>query len=1170
MSVVMNNEVLVSCKNCNTVVTAKWNSGLVKKGWRLKESKGRCPTCHQPIKLKNLETLKCPHCEKLVERSADNRCINCHKILQAAPMRGQVPCPECGMLVNIPLDSEGDCACSVCGTVLDRKLIELRLGQSAVEQEQYIRLPDVERMIEEDRAIWKHPQSTFPFKSRMQVNEGTFALFLQNGSCKAPCEPGSYLLEDSDLEKSQKLDAAMDGGSVTFNTDIYCILQDLPEMKWGANVAQLQNQERTASYSAAANGRIALQVCDAKAYARHLGFKPVSISSLVRVDSEPGSPDGVLLQSVRDMLSESLYACLNGMEDRALAAVATGDVRDRLTMELNRRLAGNGLCVKTLWINVLDVAKSESAAAADRLKAWAQSEFSWVVKGARLNSYGNRQLYADFDFDGTFRLRVADDERFFGSSEMAAFAANAGTSESAVKEYIQSRVLRVLKNDLVSCAQEQINQGFISDLLDVHQYPSALNSRLRLRLEESLAPEGLAVAALSINLPGSIVKSEALATQLDIPKRRQAIRRAVESALRLRTDPVRVHLKDDKSVFVDLVFKGLCSLRVREEDAFFGLSEVQGFLTDSRAVSDSAVIDYYARKINPVFREVLSRITQGVVDQTNADIREINRFTYMLKENVLTNMAPRIEGWGLSLEALDLDGIDVVGTSPNLERQAALEQTRSGVRLDEEIQRINNDHAIFMLEENGRVTLRGKDIADDISAKDDEIELRRLERKHIFRVAELQKGAELDKLVDEIAEGKRARADEAVLEEYKRRFRLREEQLNQELREQRIAQEGQIDAQRRKQQAEFERTLNEAENKRALNDIMRKIAESDLNWQQKLDEYDRLRQRVSAETQADIRRIEADAELKITRDKDEFYYESNGRKIKLRAEEAELLERINRYDEERRARETQAEEARLERRATLDFERRMQERREQVAREIDRLKLEYDHELAMREKEVDLQKLMAELKYHTEAGAQSADVEKARATAETAARIAEAQAAAKRLEMQLQREDDIAQRAEDFRKALLEVQTALEKTRLANERNRDDRTAEVAIAAEKRREVSPGMTKDERREVDSLEKEVQRIVNSVKDLRRQLGDLKKMIPAGAPMGGGWPYPPVNPWNPQPRYSDGATQPQPPTQPYAPGPATPQPGAAAERRCATCGHILAFDDRACPVCGSPVV
>lgn len=1171
MANIMNNECLVRCKNCSAVVTATWSSSFINKGWRLKDSKGGCPSCRKPIKLKGLETTLCPHCGKLVERTADNRCLNCHKTLVQVPMRDQVECPECGMLVDIPANSKDEVKCSICGTVLPRNLIDLKLGQAAVEQEQYIRLPDVAKMLQEDRAIWKHPQNTFPYKSRMQVNEGTFALFLQNGICKEPCEPGSYLLEDSDLEKSQKFDAAMSDAPVVFNTDIYCVLQDMPEISWGTSVEDLkvsvdrfENQLRSATYTAGSNGRVVLQVCDAKAYARYLGFKPVSISSLLNSNPEPGSSDGVLLQTTRDMLSESLYACLNGMDGAALERLVPNDVRDNLTVELNQRLAQYGLCVKTLWINALSVEKSGGSVAADQVLAWAQSEFNWNVRGARLYAYGDRSMYADMDFDGSFRLRVADEARFFAASEVRAFAANTDVSEFDVKDYFQRKAQNILNNALVITAQDQIDRGGISDMLDRNQYVTALRDRVRSRVNEELEHDGLALGAFSVNMPGNIVKSDALNAQLDQPKRRQAIRRAVESALPLKTEPVRVHLRDDKSIFVDLVFRGICNLRVRDEDTFFRLSEIQGFLTDSRAVSETAVSDYYVKRIDPVFQEVLSRIAQSIVDQTNADIREINRFTGMLKRDVLTGMAPRIETWGLELESLDLNGIDTVDTSPNLGRQAALEETVSGTKLDEEVKRIQNDHIVFVMEEDGRVQMRGKEIKDDIDAKDDEIELRRIERQHLRKMTELQKGAELDKLVDEIAEGKRERADTAVLEEYRRKYRIREEQLNQEIREQRIAQEAELDKARRKQQAEFESKLNEANNKHLLNDIMRKIAESDLDWQQKLDEYDRLRRRVNAETDAEIRQTEANTELKITRDQTNFYLEVEGRKIQLTAEQAELMERINRYAEDRKEREAQANENRLERRATLDFERRMQDRREQVAQAIDQLKVKYDHELAMRERDLDLQKLQAELQYHTETGAQSADVQKVQANADSAARIAEAEAEVRRAQEQLKREETIAKQAEEFRKSLLEIQAALELTRLGNDRNRDDRLAEVGIAnaqavgktaekaadraAERAAERAGGMTDKEYERFRDLERKLDRIVSSVKDLRGQVRDLQKQVPAGfGPVRVGYPV-----------REDGS---------YYRGP---QPGSGSMRVCPTCGRQVDASVKSCPVCYTPLL
>ena len=1180
MSNNMNNECLVICKNCSSVVTATWSSSILKKGWRLKDSKGNCPTCHKPVNLKGLETTKCPHCGKLVERTRDNKCLNCHKTLERTAVRGQVECPDCGMLVDIPTDSKGDITCALCGATLTSDYIERKLASNAVEQTQYIRLPDAARMVKEDRAIWKHQQTTFPFKSRMQVSEGTFALFLQNGVCKEPCDPGSYLLEDSDLDRSQKLDAAMDSEPVVFNTDIYCVLQDLPEISWGVAVEDLkvtfQNQGRSATYTAGSNGRMTLQVCDAKAYARYLGFKPVSISSLLNSNPEPGSPDGTLLQTARDMLSDALYACMSRLDGEALERLLPNDIRDNLTLELNRRLAQYGLCVKALWINALNIEKSGSSVAADQVLGWVQSEFDWTVRGARLYAYGDRSLYANMDFDGTYRLRVMDEGPFFSTSEMRAFAADIDVKEIAVKDYIQRKVVGTLQNALVIVAQEQIDRGTITDLLDPNQYVTALRNRVRDRVNEELSADGLSLSSFTVNMPTNIVKSEALSSQQDRPQRQQDIKRAVESALHLDTDAIRVHLRDDKSVYVDLVFHGIVNLRVRDEDAFFRLSEVQGYLTDSKSPSEAVIANDYAQKLNPVFAEVLSRITQSIVDQTNADVREINRFSAMLKENVRANLAPRIEVWGLELESLDLNRIDAVGASPNLDKQASLEQTRSGAKLDQEIWRIQNDNTIFVMEEDGRIQMRGKDIRDDIAAKDDEIALRQMERQHLNRLAELQKGAELDKLVDEIAEGKRERKGEAILEEYRREYRIREEKLNQEIREQRIAQEAQIDAVRRRQQAEFESRLNEAENQRLLNDIMHRIAESDLSWQQKLDEYDRLRKRLNAETQSEIRQAEADTDLKILRDKTEYYIDVAGKKIHLDAAEAELLERVNRYAEERREREAQANENRLERRATLDFERRMQDRREQVAQKIDELMIQYEHELAMRDRDLDLQKLTAELQYHTAAIEQGADVQKTQANAEAAARIAEAEAAVRRMEEQLKREDDIAKQAEEFKKSLLEIQTVLEMTRLGNERNRDDRMAEVGIATAQAagksdgKQKPAGMTNKEQERFRDLERKVDRIQHSVKDLRSRVTVLENLLKPWPPSVPGRPWSPAQP----PHYSVSAKPVTPTVVPVvtAPEVVAQQPGAAPQsaRQCPVCKSPVGEGTVICPICGNPLL
>ena len=503
MSEQMNNECLVRCKHCGTVTTAEWNKGVLGlgKGWRLKDTKGSCPVCHQYINIDNLETALCPHCGKLVEKTEDGICINCHKSLAATVYRSQVECPQCGILVSVPEDPEFSCRCEICGTELTADYIRSRLAQKKVDTEQYILLPDTARMRAQDLVIWKHPQSSFPFKSRLQVNEGTYALFLQNGICRDPYDPGTYLLEKSDLTVSQKLDAAMDDDNVIFRTDVYCVLRDLNEFGWGAlaDIASssgeekdsdrhvetdpFRNQEKTASWTASGNGRIALQVCDAKAFAQFVGFGEISLSGLTKVNPL-GSEDGPLITLVRNQMSEALYACTNGMKEAELELLTATEIKDRLVQELDNRLAQNGLCVKTLQIKDLAVKKTGKSEITDRIRDQVQSSFTWMVPAVRLHLPGEPNYYADVTFTGSGRVRIVNEAGFWSLSEVKKLIAASGagplsagltSSGSADADVLgRDKVTAALKTALPLTAQNQIDRGDIRDLTDPAQYVTAL------------------------------------------------------------------------------------------------------------------------------------------------------------------------------------------------------------------------------------------------------------------------------------------------------------------------------------------------------------------------------------------------------------------------------------------------------------------------------------------------------------------------------------------------------------------------------------------------------------------------------------------------------------------------------------------------------------------------
>lgn len=1175
MPEVGNKECLFKCESCGAVISATWNKGVlgIKKGWRMPDGsflkEGSCPQCHQKMKLKGRQTVLCESCGRLVEKTEDNTCLKCGNTLNEIPSRGSVECPECGMGVIVPEGHHGDLTCQICGTVIsEADLKEMKIIPPPPAKAVYIKLPDVATMEGSDSAIWKHPQNEFAFQSRMQVNEGTIALFLQNGVCKTPCPPGDYLLQNTDLSVTEKLQAAFAGSDKVFKTDIYCLLTDLPEIEWGCLTSEFWTGEHDDRYKAGANGRISLQIArnkgtdkewPAEKYIKFLTFKPRTISELVFKDPDPTTQnDGPLVKLVRTALAEAICFCLSGKPAEVLKRTEPDESFRKLVIaETNHRLAEYGLEVKSLWINRLNLLRSTDMVEKDQIRDYVQSENEWHIGDVRLHRAGENDMYADLDFNGAFKLQITDDKLFENTSEVKKLKEERSLSKHTVQAEYKEKVEKIIANILPLMAQRQIDRKEITDFLDPNQYIWPLCDNVREQLNSRLSSDGLMLASLDMSLPTVIRKSDTLANSLEQPARRQTVLQAVESVLQLSTKPIRVHQKGDNSIWRELVFGGKCRLRVQDEEGFFKSSEVRRILDSNQPVSETAVRANYISSLTPMFEEILSRVAQSIVDQTNADIREMNRFTMLLKNSVLENMRQRVEQWGLRLEYLDMDMPSSHAESANLDKMVNKEETMSGLKLDEEIQRMQNDHTIFGMDEDVRirkheigakkdVTLTEMDAEFDISQHE-------LERKTELELLKLRKGADLDKLADEIRTEKDERRDEALLEEYKRQFRIREEQINEKIREEKMLQDARIDREMEQQRAELDKKLADIQNQAALNDLMHKIDESNLTWQQKLDEYERLRRMTQAKDSAEIKKLESDTKIQITKDENEAWYQSDSLKLRLSAEQAQLMEQIARYAEDRRERVAAADEARAERRATLDFEQKMQDRREYVAQQIQQIEQRYAQELAMRDKEVDLEKLKAELDLEKFRAGAGADVSIAQAEADMNARIAEAQAAIKRAEDQYMREESLAKQAEEFKKELLEIQKVLEMTRLGNDRNKDDKMAEVVVATAQAMGGSGSAAgRGGSDQYDHLERKMERVINSVNSLRGRINELKHRIEIlSAQAGAGY----------APYSVAGSSK---TSSPAASG------SKSSMKTCSLCHKPIPGDAVMCPYCGNPIL
>lgn len=1096
-----------------------------------------------------------------------------------------------------------------------------------------VKLPDMQQMQQDMLIIAKHDKDEFAYKSRVQVNEGTWGLMLQNGHCQDPLKSGSYLLADCPLQGVSRYNAALHGNDVVFKTDLYTVLQKLPVFEWYHPAsfidAEGDNGAPAKEYTVKVGGSVVLQVDDPRAFASAVGFAPLSVGKLFHARRPVGQlptfnitaeanisadqEDGWLYTRVKSVLRTTLagicQAVFGQRLDVRLMSLYQLHFTGMLQDHFNNQLKKFGLSVVTLDLTTFaakETPESEERIAEYYLKRKqdeaereikrqaceatikaAQTLFSWNAANVELHMRDHLELKAYADFQGTCRLSIIDPDTFFTISEIndATISFKPDQAQKFCKDY----VLNLLVKHLSGITQEYIDSGKIADLMDRSAYSKVAES-VKNTVDQELILNGLKLHELSIGQPSTITPSKALTDFKAIGEKKDKIRAYAEKALKLKTDPILVHMRDDASVFVKTVLGGTAYLRVSDETAFFGTSEVKAFLSSDPFVSESEVIAYYTQRINSLFADIISCILQAIVDQTNADIRELNRLSVLLKNNVLNHLNDRVNGFGMRLESLDMSTPSETERSSNMMTWIQKHEVQSDLALQQEIDKLLNDHAIFKYSEGLRVDIAKAQADSQMQKQLDDIQISNMESEdrvidkateleekaaaraqrkadRIFQeqMDKLRKDDELQRLADGLASARKAFDFEELQKKYEREYFIRELVINQNIREAQLRAEAQYDAQARADKAKFDSLLNDAENKRIMNDILHKIAQSDLDWQKKLDEYDRLKKQTAvddqleemlkkaqaqakqdaikthtqvelddvvakslneqkvaaAKAQAEADKATSAVEQMILREENATFLLAGEAKIKLSNAEADLLEKIASYQEDRRKRMLDSDADRNERRAILDFEQRMRDRQEQVAQDMEKLKQQHEYDLAIREKDDQLatlqyeqQKLQFILNHMTTELTTRADVDKARIHADEEIKKAVAQfdaqhaheqmkAAEDRLKAQLASDEKTAQAAQAFQEKMADIQLTIEKLRHETEQNKDNNDAKVAIAqaqsADKqnqqqiRQSIDRLSSRMEQRYRD-LQRDMDKITAAHKELKKKVQNLSEKMP----------------------------------------------------------------------------
>lgn len=801
---------------------------------------------------------------------------------------------------------------------------------------------------------------------------------------------------------------------------------------------------------------------------------------------------------------------------------------------------------------------------------------------------------------GSVTLEISDAKTFLNKwgyrNHTAAELTNLATSPLVrlVRETIGATLSRCLQS-LVS------ERGW--DVLKIENYSYEVAEEAARLADRELENYGLQVERLSIprmEAEETDASRARKASAAKVQDNLEALLRQVQTRIDWSSKPLHVHMRDNASLCADVTLGGCCTLILQDQNALLARPQVQSWVKSS--ASDAVVKSHLTETVNDLLMNVMYDVIQSMIDATNADVRELNRYFGHLRGTMAEYLNSSLKGWGLMVENFTLEqqqitlsaALSKMTAFASQKTEASIQQDMNNFTRNLEIEEegANSAHRIHMrkistnesiamgeqdiLEAQGRdnvadamahFTIKDLDREDmiqrhkaDLQARrEDEMSARRQERD----LKALDYVAQLAERRGQISSEEKRRVFEETYNEWQRNARLEEAKLQSQMQANDAVQMHKLSAQRREYEAQHAAEQANADQRRILSEIMRKIDMSDFDWKQKQDAYERLLRNAQSEDYAAnlVRETKAETDAEYLR---------SHLKVALSKEENDLLEQI-----------TQRAEDREERIRRNEFAREMEEKKMAIATQMQLLQMEAEQQdkanaaaERIAQQAAEIEKLQLTISHYEAIGRQQLDAARVQAAAETARKKAEMDyaerhearvlnAESQRAREQKQRESEYASRAESLLKEMWSINTALEAMKLDNQR-----------------EYNAGVARVEEVKASKVnESQLNSLTAAMEALAARMGDVEAAALAAQATSAAMPktidvkvttQAPAQPvyQQPAPVYQPA---PQPAYQPAQPAyqPA-PQPGfqpgfQVAKINCPKCNAELSFGAAYCPVC-----
>ena len=651
-------------------------------------------------------------------------------------------------------------------------------------------------------------------------------------------------------------------------------------------------------------------------------------------------------------------------------------------------------------------------------------------------SYPNGDFAGTLGFGGSVSVSVCDAKRFaefvgYDSVSIDELLGSSGAAPSKLYEKIRSVCFEVMENVLKSAV---FSNGFSFSVLD--QNKNFFKQQGLPEIDRQLGEIGIKTSLFSLDFisfeedEDHKKQREKIAAQTESSEQ---VGRFIEALLDWESPVMPIHMKDDITLSADVKYGGTIKFRVKDNDLFKQIPEVQHWIKDG--VNANEIKNYASELVKQAAGKVLGDILQQMINDTSVDIRDMTTYYAFMRDRAEQALEVFFSDYGLAVKMFTMEEKDrkestALMTLGHAEEHKTVGNIQMDVHAYDQQQAVNKSvidnkatadidtdkaktDAVITRNNQTRAqnTIDNMYIQNNVdSAKDDIERQRKLKYEaqaredaeslsawqqsqklkgiqyqseisgatHSVKIQDIRQNKDEDQELHYLNQQEIENRARELRTRWEEESSLKYDELVQNVRMNDVKWDEQQSRARGNAALKHDLAQASAESDRIVNDILRKIAESDLELSEKKAAYDRMLKNQSAED--DVKNMVNKANAQIDLD-----YKTDHLKNILTKEEYEYIEAIK-----------DQEAARAEADKNAEFVREMKLKEHDSVHELELLKLEYERdkykaemEQALRTKDKEIEILREKLGYN--AHLSDNDVQKAaiHATADVDIKTAE-------------------------------------------------------------------------------------------------------------------------------------------------------------------------------------